>query len=76
MTASDHRYETSGDRASLAREAGVGKLSLISVLAGTLVAYGSAPLPPPGRSSDERDEDRQGRSERDRSGGGRASRVD
>ncbi|HKO86820.1 MAG TPA: TIGR04086 family membrane protein, partial [Actinomycetota bacterium] len=41
MTTSDHSYETSGDRASLAREAGVGKLSLISVLAGTLVAYGA-----------------------------------
>jgi 4-amino-4-deoxy-L-arabinose transferase-like glycosyltransferase len=40
-TASDHSYETSGDRASLAREAGVGKLSFISVLAGTLVAYGA-----------------------------------
>jgi hypothetical protein len=41
MTASDHSYETSGDRASLAREAGVGKLSFLSVLAGTLVAYGA-----------------------------------
>jgi hypothetical protein len=41
MTASDHSYETSGDRASLASEAGVGKLSFISVLAGTLVAYGA-----------------------------------
>jgi hypothetical protein len=41
MTASDHSYETSGDRASLAREAGVGRLSLLSVLAGTLVAYGA-----------------------------------
>jgi 4-amino-4-deoxy-L-arabinose transferase-like glycosyltransferase len=41
MTASDHSYETSDDRASLAREAGVGKLSFISVLAGTLVAYGA-----------------------------------
>ena len=41
MTASDHGYETSSDRASLAREAGVGKLSFISVLAGTLVAYGA-----------------------------------
>jgi hypothetical protein len=37
MTASDHSYETAGDRASLAREAGVGKLSFISVLAGVLV---------------------------------------
>ncbi len=41
MTASDHSYETSGDRASLAREAGVGRLSFISVLAGVLVAYGA-----------------------------------
>ena len=41
MTASDYSYETSDDRASLAREAGVGKLSFISVLAGTLVAYGA-----------------------------------
>jgi hypothetical protein len=41
MTASDHSYETSSDRASLAREAGVGKLSFLSVLAGTLVAYGA-----------------------------------
>ena len=41
MTASHHSYETSGDRTSLAREAGVGKLSWISVLAGVLVAYGA-----------------------------------
>src|SRR5215218_1349076 len=41
MTASDHSYETSSDRSSLAREAGVGKLSFISVVAGTLVAYGA-----------------------------------
>ncbi len=41
MTATDHNYETAGDRASLAREAGVGKLSFISVLAGVLVAYGA-----------------------------------
>ena len=41
MTGSDHSYETAGDRASLAREAGVGKLSFISVLAGVLVAYGA-----------------------------------
>ena len=34
MTAPDHSYETAGDRASLAREAGVGKLSFISVLVG------------------------------------------
>jgi hypothetical protein len=41
MAATDHNYETSGDRASLAREAGVGRLSFISVLAGVLVAYGA-----------------------------------
>jgi hypothetical protein len=41
MTAPDHNYETAGDRASLAREAGVGKLSFLSVLAGVLVAYGA-----------------------------------
>jgi len=41
MIASDHSYETAGDRASLAREAGVGKLSFISVVAGVLVAYGA-----------------------------------
>jgi hypothetical protein len=41
MTAPDHSYETPGDRASLVREAGLGKLSLPSVLAGVLVAYGA-----------------------------------
>ena len=41
MTATDHNYETSGDRASLAREAGVGRPSFVSVLAGVLVAYGA-----------------------------------
>jgi hypothetical protein len=41
MTASDHSYESPSDRASLAREAGLGKLSFISVLAGVLVAYGA-----------------------------------
>ena len=41
MTASHHSYETSGDQTSLAREAGIGKLSLISVLAGVLVAFGA-----------------------------------
>jgi hypothetical protein len=41
MTASDHSYETPQDRASLALEAGLGKLSLPSVLAGVLVAYGA-----------------------------------
>jgi hypothetical protein len=33
--------ETGRDRAALTREAGIGKLSLISVLAGVLVAYGA-----------------------------------
>ena len=41
MTAPDHNYETAGDRVSLARQAGVSKLSFISVLAGVLGAYGS-----------------------------------
>jgi hypothetical protein len=41
MTTSDHSYETPGDRASLAREARLGKLSVPSVLAGVLVAYGA-----------------------------------
>jgi MFS family permease len=41
MTASDHSYESPQDRASLAREAGLGRLSLPSVLAGVLVAYGA-----------------------------------
>jgi hypothetical protein len=40
MTASDP-VETRRDRAALTREAGIGKLSLISVLAGVLVAYGA-----------------------------------
>jgi hypothetical protein len=41
MTASDHAYESPNDRASLAREAGLGRLSLPSILAGVLVAYGA-----------------------------------
>jgi hypothetical protein len=40
MTASDP-IETRRDRAALTREAGIGKLSFISVLAGVLVAYGA-----------------------------------
>jgi hypothetical protein len=40
MTASDP-IETRRDRATLTREAGIGKLSFISVLAGVLVAYGA-----------------------------------
>jgi hypothetical protein len=41
MTTSDHSYESPQDRASLAQEAGLGRLSLPSVLAGVLVAYGA-----------------------------------
>jgi hypothetical protein len=40
MSASDP-IETGRDRAALTREAGIGRLSLISVLAGVLVAYGA-----------------------------------
>jgi hypothetical protein len=40
MSASDP-IETGRDRAALTRQAGIGKLSLISVLAGVLVAYGA-----------------------------------
>jgi hypothetical protein len=40
MTASDP-IETGRDRAALTRQAGIGKLSFISVLAGVLVAYGA-----------------------------------
>ena len=36
-----HVYETRGDRAALAESAGMGRISLASVLAGTLVAYGA-----------------------------------
>ena len=41
MTASDHSSESPNDRASLAREAGLGRLSFPSILAGVLVAYGA-----------------------------------
>ena len=41
MTASDHSYESPKERASLAREAGLGRLSFPSILAGVLVAYGA-----------------------------------
>jgi hypothetical protein len=41
MSAADPRYESPRDRAALAREAGLGRLSLPSVLAGVLVAYGA-----------------------------------
>lgn len=36
-----HALETRGDRAALAEHAGMGRVSLASVLAGTLVAYGA-----------------------------------
>jgi hypothetical protein len=41
LTASDHSYESPKDRASLVREAGLGRLSFPSILAGVLVAYGA-----------------------------------
>jgi hypothetical protein len=41
MNASDPSYESPRDRTALAREAGLGRLSLPSVLAGVLVAYGA-----------------------------------
>jgi hypothetical protein len=41
MTAADHSYESPKDRAGLAREAGLGRLSFPSILAGVLVAYGA-----------------------------------
>ena len=41
MTTSDHSYESPKDRASLVREAGLGRLSFPSILAGVLVAYGA-----------------------------------
>jgi hypothetical protein len=41
MSTSDPSYESPRDRATLAREAGLGRLSLPSVLAGVLVAYGA-----------------------------------
>ena len=44
MTGSDPGYESPRDRKRLARQAGVGRLSFISVLAGVLVAYGAFAL--------------------------------
>jgi hypothetical protein len=44
MSASDPGSESRRDRAALAREAGLGRLSLPSVLAGVLVAYGAFAL--------------------------------
>jgi hypothetical protein len=41
MTAFDHSYESPKERASLAHEAGLGRLSFPSILAGVLVAYGA-----------------------------------
>jgi hypothetical protein len=41
MSTSDPSYESPRDRTALAREAGLGRLSLPSVLAGVLVAYGA-----------------------------------
>lgn len=37
----EHAVETRGDRAALAHHAGLGRVSLVSVLAGVLVAYGA-----------------------------------
>jgi hypothetical protein len=44
MTESDPRQESPRDRKRLARQAGLGRLSFISVLAGVLVAYGAFAL--------------------------------
>ena len=44
MTAFDHSYESPKERASLAHEAGLGRLSFPSILAGVLVAYGAFAL--------------------------------
>jgi hypothetical protein len=44
MTRSDPGYESPRDRKRLARQAGLGRLSFISVLAGVLVAYGAFAL--------------------------------
>jgi hypothetical protein len=41
MSTSDPSYESPRDRTALAREAGLGRLSLPRVLAGVLVAYGA-----------------------------------
>jgi hypothetical protein len=38
--------ESKRDRAGLVRDAGLGRLSLVSVLAGVLVAYGAFPVRP------------------------------
>jgi hypothetical protein len=44
MTESDPIYESPRDRKRLVRQAGLGRLSFISVLAGVLVAYGAFAL--------------------------------
>jgi hypothetical protein len=44
MAASDPAYESPRDRKRLARQAGLGRVSFISVLAGVLVAYGAFAL--------------------------------
>jgi hypothetical protein len=44
MTGSDPGYESPRDRKRLARQAGLGRLSFISALAGVLVAYGAFAL--------------------------------
>jgi hypothetical protein len=44
MTGSDPGYESPRDRKRLVRQAGLGRLSFISVLAGVLVAYGAFAL--------------------------------
>jgi hypothetical protein len=44
MTESDPRHESPRDRKRLARQAGLGRLSFISALAGVLVAYGAFAL--------------------------------
>jgi hypothetical protein len=41
MTGSDRGFESPRDRKRLARQAGLGRVSFISVLAGVLVAYGA-----------------------------------
>jgi hypothetical protein len=41
MTGSNRRYESPRDRKRLARQAGLGRVSFISTLAGVLVAYGA-----------------------------------
>src|SRR4029450_2412800 len=44
MTEADPRHESPLDRTRLARQAGLGRLSFISALAGVLVAYGAFAL--------------------------------